>query len=71
MRLAPYNSLPPRPEYTQKVVACLSDGKDWTAFNLCKATGLTKTQVLCTLEQLIASEKISTKENPKRFSLVL
>ena len=58
VNLAPYNKLPPKPEYIAKVVAVLHKNPDSRPVDIEKKTGLTKTQVMCTLEQLIRERKV-------------
>jgi len=58
LNLAPYNKLPPRPEYITKIVAMLEKHPDSRPVDIERNTGLTKTQVMCTLELLLRDKKI-------------
>lgn len=72
MPLAPFNSLPPRPEYIEKVITCLTK-EDLQLAGLISKTKLTRTQVACTLDSLIAKKKVSeyySSDKRKVFQLV-
>lgn len=57
MKLAYFNKLPAKAEYIQAVLNVLT-GKELPLNQIQKKTGLTKTQVACSLEQLIAENQI-------------
>ncbi len=57
-KLAIYNTLPPRPEYILLVKKALTK-KELSLSSLIKETKLTKTQVACTLDKLIAENIVS------------
>lgn len=64
--LAPFNSLPPRPEYINKVMKVLKANSKLSRFSIQKRTNLTQTQVACTLEKLVSDgEIIAVKEKDK------
>jgi len=68
--LAPYNRLPPKPEYINKIIAMLSKHPESRPIDMERKTRLTKTQVMCTLEQLLREKKvILASQNPKTYSL--
>lgn len=69
MKLAYFNRLPTRPEYVDKVLACLDDSDGMPDAAIARATGLTKTQVLCTLEKLLEDDRIFVRHKPRRFVL--
>jgi hypothetical protein len=52
--LTPFNRLPPRAEYIEKVMGCLIKHDRLSCAELMRLTGLTKTQVMCTLELKIS-----------------
>lgn len=56
-KLAGFNKLPPKPEYISLVMIKLAE-QDLTLTELIMRTKLTKTQVACTLDMLIAKRKI-------------
>ena len=53
-----YNTLPARPLYIKKVLSALKGDGLLTALDIQKKTGLTKTQVVCTLDALSGDEII-------------
>ena len=64
-----FNTLPPKPEYLRKVRNALTTESPLSLHKIVKATGLTKTQVACTLEQMVADgEIIETGSSPKMYS---
>jgi hypothetical protein len=56
--MSSFNTLPARPAYIAKVLGALGDGHSMSAFDIQNKTGLTKTQTLCTLDNLISVKKI-------------
>jgi hypothetical protein len=71
MNLAPYNKLPAKPEYIAKVLALLEKQPDSRPIDIERKTRLTKTQVMCTLQELLRDEKVKVaSENPRRYSLL-
>lgn len=71
-KLAPFNRLPARPEYIVKVMEALGDEENDISrpIEIQRKTGLTRTQVMCTLEHLLAEKKITAKGSPRKFSLL-
>jgi hypothetical protein len=51
--LTPFNRLPPRGEYIEKVMDCLTQHGKLSCTELMRLTGLSKTQVMCALEAKI------------------
>ncbi len=60
-RLAIYNNLPARPAYLKKVVKILAGSPQIKVSVIVKKTKLTKTQVLCTLEELLKRQDVVNK----------
>ncbi len=58
MRLNRFNDLPPRPEFTERVRAVLRKKGSATVIALVTTTGLSRTQVLSSLEALLASDEV-------------
>ena len=70
LNLAPYNKLPPKPEYMSKVLAVLQKYPDSRPVDIERKTRLTRTQVMCTLEQLLRENKIKvTSGSPRCYRL--
>lgn len=65
-----FNSLPPKPAYLSKVLNALSNSTDLSEKEIVLHTGLTKTQALCALVELVKTEKVRKIESTKRYSLV-
>lgn len=70
MRLSPFNFLPPRAEYLSKVRQAFKSKKQLSQGELLVATGLTKTQLLCSLEALIMDGEIEKNLETKQFELL-
>jgi len=71
VNLAPYNRLPPKPSYIKKVLATLEQNPESRPIDIERNTGLTRTQVMCTLEQLLQENKIKAVSGKSRsYSLV-
>jgi hypothetical protein len=66
--LAPFNKLPPKPEYIDKIKASLHSNGSQTERELVASTGLTKTQALCALDVLISEGTVLRASN-KQFEL--
>lgn len=64
-----FNKLPPKPEYIAKVLKALSNGSDLSEKDLVLRTGLSKTQTLCALIDLIENKKVIRSEETRRYSL--
>lgn len=64
-----FNTLPPKPEYLAKVLSALSKGSELSEKDLILRTGLTKTQALCALVELVTTKKVTKSEDTKRYSL--
>ena len=66
-KLAGFNKLPPRPIYIELVMKSL-EKQSLTLSEIIAKTRLTRTQVACTLDMLIADNNIETfKENKKTY----
>ncbi|REL34049.1 hypothetical protein DXX92_01045 [Thalassotalea euphylliae] len=59
--LSYFNKLPPKPSYINKVLKALSSAH-LTLSQIQTKTSLTRTQVTCTLDKLIAEKVIVTHE---------
>lgn len=59
MSLAYYNKLPTRPEYISKVLSALKEERGYQLMEITRASRLTRTQVLCALSELVASDVVS------------
>lgn len=70
MKLAYFNKLPPRTEYIRLVNNVLKS-KQLSLFNIQKKTGLTKTQVACTLEKLIQDNVVERIKDNKKVTFRL
>ena len=69
--IASFNKLPPRPEYISLVTNRLSK-QDLSLTELIAKTNLTKTQVACTLDMLIAEKKVGiTKIKNKKYYRII
>lgn len=64
-----FNTLPPKPEYLAKVLSALSKGSELSEKDLVLRTGLTKTQALCALIELVKNKKVMKSDDTKRYSL--
>jgi hypothetical protein len=64
-----FNTLPPKPEYVGKVVNALSKTAELSERDIVLRTGLTKTQTLCALLDLIKVGKVNKNEKSKRYHL--
>ncbi len=66
-KLAGYNKLPPRPEYISSVLSKL-DLQELSLAEIIKQTRLTRTQVACTLDVLLADKTIKViKVNNRNY----
>lgn len=54
MALAYYNKLPTRPEYVARLLEVLKGGESYQLMQAIRLSRLTRTQVLCALDELIA-----------------
>lgn len=66
MKIAYFNSLPPKQEYLEKVITVLDNHSCSTISDIVKKTGLTKTQVGCALEKLIVKEVVFHKQQNEK-----
>ena len=66
-RLAPYNKLPPKPEYMKKILGALSDGGELSKKDLQTRSGLTMTQLGCSLEVLLANGTVGRASKKNRM----
>jgi hypothetical protein len=65
-----FNTLPPKPEYIRKVIGVLSMTDELSERGIAHKTGLTKTQSLCALLELIKTGKVTKNEKSKRYRLI-
>ena len=65
-----YNALPPKPEYVRKVVGVLSKTTELSERDIALKSGLTKTQSLCALVELIKGGKVTKNEKSKCYGLI-
>jgi hypothetical protein len=70
MKLSAFNTLPPRKEYLLKVMRVLNHRGALSERELIESTGLTKTQLLCALEALIADGSVGKMADKKYLALV-
>ncbi len=69
-QLAPFNKLPSKPEYMDKVLGILTKYPRSSPLDIERRTKLTKTQVMCTLETLIREGSVAiVNQSPKLYSL--
>lgn len=68
-RLDRFNTLPPKPEYSRKVLAVLRSGKELRLTEIVAATGLSNTQVLCALDPMVRERQVSKNPKVMAFSL--
>jgi hypothetical protein len=64
-----FNTLPAKPEYISKVLNVLSKTHELNERDLALRSGLTKTQSLCALLELIKVGKVAKNENSKCYRL--
>ncbi len=64
-----YNTLPPRPEYIKKVLKALSRNGNLTEVEIVAESGLTKTQALCALVELMKQGNVSKVDGTKFYTL--
>lgn len=64
-----YNTLPPRPEYISKVLKALSRNGNLTEVEIVAKSGLTKTQALCALVELMKQGHVSKVDDTKFYTL--
>jgi len=67
MRLTPFNDLPPRPEHTAKVRAAFERHEVLAIIELISMTQLTRTQVLCAMDALVAEGTVTKEKGSMRF----
>jgi DNA-binding IclR family transcriptional regulator len=65
-----FNILPPKPAYLSKVLKALETSTDLSEKEIVSQTGLTKTQALCALVELVKSGRVEKIESTKRYSLI-
>lgn len=68
-KLASFNTLPPKPQHLEKVLAALRLSEIVQLKDLISQTGLTRTQTLCALDALIKSGKVNKTPAAQAFSL--
>jgi len=65
-----FNTLPPKPVYLSKVLNALEKSSDLSEKEIVVQTGLTKTQALCALVELVKSGRVEKIESTKRYRLI-
>lgn len=65
-----FNTLPTKPEYIRKVVGVLSKVTELSERDIVLKSGLTKTQSLCALLDLIKVGKVTKNEKSKCYGLI-
>jgi DNA-binding IclR family transcriptional regulator len=65
-----FNSLPPKPAYLSKVLNALEKSTGLSEKEIVLQTGLTKTQALCALGELVKYGRVERNESTKRYSLI-
>jgi hypothetical protein len=68
MKLNRFNDLPVRPEYLRKLRPVLAKKGEARVADLVGATGLTRTQVLCALEELVRTGEARKAADSLTFS---
>lgn len=73
MKLAYYNKRPPKPQYIERIFRILNTNKSQSLSQIQKASGLTKTQVGCSLDYLLLKSAIDVeiKDGARLYSLPL
>ena len=69
-RLDRFNTLPPRPEHSKKVVSFLRKGGEIVLSEIVAGTGLTRTQVLCALDAMVRAGQVKKATKTWAFTLV-
>lgn len=64
--LSYYNKLPPKPAYINKTLKALGSNR-LTLSEIQTTTSLTRTQVACTLDKLIAEEIVDVLVEKKKY----
>lgn len=67
--LKTFNSLPPRPEYLAKIKKALLAGAALSERDLIAITGLTKTQALCAVADLMKKGEVVRDPQSKLFMM--
>ncbi len=65
-----FNTLPPKPAYLSKVLNALEKSTDLSEKEIVLQTGLTKTQALCALVELVKSGRVEKIESTKCYRLI-
>lgn len=69
MTLARFNTLPPKPEYIEKLRLSLSNSQGKSESELLRETKLTKTQLYCTIDFFKKESIIEKDPKTKKFYL--
>jgi DNA-binding IclR family transcriptional regulator len=69
-RLDKFNTLPPRPEHSKKVMNFLRGREEQTLANIVAETGLSRTQVLCVLDPLVRTGQVKKASKSLAFTLL-
>jgi hypothetical protein len=65
-----FNTLPAKPEYISKVLGVFHKGTKVTEKELVLRSGLTKTQALCALIELIKTGKVKKDGSANSYTLI-
>ena len=65
-----FNILPPKPAYLSKVLRSLAKSVDLSEMEIVSKTGLTKTQAICALVELVKTGKVEKIESTKRYRIL-
>lgn len=65
-----FNSLPPKPAYLSKVLNALERSTDLSESEIVIQTGLSKTQALCALVEMVKTGRVEKIESTKRYRLI-
>ena len=66
MRLATFNTLPPKANHLSAIMGALNKHGPLGISDLVRKTGLTRTQALCALEQLINEQSVKVASDKPR-----
>lgn len=67
MNLAPFSSLPPKPDHLRKVRSFLQRRGPSPVADVVSGTALTKTQVLCAMQRLVKDGLVLQDPSTKSF----
>ena len=68
-RLDKFNTLPPRPEHSRKVINFMRTKGEEPLADIVAGTGLTRTQVLCVLDPMVRAGQVKKASKSLAFTL--